>query len=85
MVRGEEYLLIEYTNEGDRLKQLFESEPEIYVRLVRDKIKEKTMMICAYAEEFGKDDPAVQEEYFDAVRKLKKLAERFAAPAGRST
>lgn len=78
IVRGEEYLLIEYTHEGDRLKQLLENEPDVYIRLIRDKIKERTQMIRIYAGEFGKGDPEVQKEYFDTIHKLKKLAERFA-------
>lgn len=85
IVRGEEYLLIEYTNEGDQLRELLENERDVYIRLIKGKIKEKTMMIRIYASEFGKDDPEVQEEYFETIEKLKKLAERFAHEHGRST
>lgn len=82
IVRGEEYLLIEYQNEGDPLKRLLEEEPEIYKRLVKDKIREKTELTWNYAREFGKDDPLVQKEYHDTIKQLKELAGRFAKKTG---
>lgn len=77
IVKGDEYLLIEYTNEGDRLKSLLDNDPDVYKELIRSKIREKTKQIWRYAKEFGKEEEEVRTEYFRTIEKLKKLAERF--------